>query len=92
MKLGNILLGSALASASLAHPKSKWAERMAEIESEVQRRAARPVDGPDDSNELLGDLVKPGANTPIGKVYTYSQPYKLTYLCLIDHCKDTRWR
>lgn len=72
MKLSNILLGSALASASLGHPGSKWAERMAEIEVEVQRRAARPVDGPEDSNELLGDLVKPGPNTAVGKVNALS--------------------
>jgi hypothetical protein len=77
MKLSSILLGLATASASLAHPGSKWAERMEEIEVEVQRRAARPVDGPEDSNELLGDLIKPGSNSPIGKVYTQRLPCEI---------------
>ncbi|KAF2429715.1 peroxidase [Tothia fuscella] len=69
MKLSNLLLGSALASAvpSLAHPGSKWKETMVEIEAEIQRRAARPANGPDDSSELLGDLVKPGPSTQVGK-------------------------
>jgi hypothetical protein len=67
MKLKNILLHSALASlipAALAHPGHKWAAKL----KEIQERAARPVDGPDDSSELLGDLVTPGPTTPVGKV------------------------
>jgi hypothetical protein len=49
---------------AVSHPGSKWAQKAAEI----RERAARPVDGPDDSSELLGDLVSPGPSTTVGKV------------------------
>jgi hypothetical protein len=67
MKINNILLHSALATlipVALAHPGQKWAAKL----KEIQERAARPVDGPDDSSELLGDLVTPGPSTAVGKV------------------------
>jgi hypothetical protein len=67
MKFNNILLHTALASLlplSLAYPGGKWGNKIAEIKA----RAARPVDGPEDSNELLGDLVTPGPSTDVGKV------------------------
>jgi hypothetical protein len=70
MKFSVILLGSAIASAlpgTLAHPGSKWAKKMVEVEAEISRRAATPIDSPEDSNELLGDLVTPGPSTPVGK-------------------------
>jgi hypothetical protein len=67
MKTSDMLASLALLSAvpeTLAHPGSVWKERLAEI----QARAARPVDGPNDSSELLGDLVMPGPTTPVGKL------------------------
>ena len=67
MKFNNILLHTALATllpVTLAYPGGKWTEKLAEIKA----RAARPVDSPEDSNELLGDLVTPGPSTPIGQV------------------------
>jgi hypothetical protein len=69
MRFSALLLGSVLASASLAHPGSKWAKKMVELEAEITKRAATPIDSPEDSNELLGDLIKPGPTTPVGKVY-----------------------
>jgi hypothetical protein len=68
MKLINTLLGSVIFSGAVAHPGNQWKEKLVQIEAEVARRAARPVDGPDDSSELLGDLVKPGPTSPLGKV------------------------
>jgi hypothetical protein len=71
MKFGTVLLSSAIASAlpgTLAHPGSQWAKKMTEIEAEIVKRAAAPDNSPEDSNELLGDLVKPGPTTPVGKV------------------------
>jgi hypothetical protein len=69
MKFNNVILHSALATlipAALAYPGNKWGAKL----KEIQERAARPVDGPDDSSELLGDLVTPGPTTPVGKVRT----------------------
>jgi hypothetical protein len=70
MRLSALLLGSVLATSSFAHPGSKWTKKMAEIEAEITKRAATPIDSPEDSNELLGDLVTPGPSTPVGKVCT----------------------
>jgi hypothetical protein len=68
MRFSDLLASLAILSATvpetLAHPGSVWKERLAEI----QARAARPVDGPDDSSELLGDLVTLGPNTKVGKL------------------------
>lgn len=69
MKFINILLSSALATTILAYPGAgkgagKWKQTLAEL----QRRAATPIDSPEDSNELLGDLLTPGPTTPVGKV------------------------
>jgi hypothetical protein len=36
--------------------------------AEIQARAAAPISGPEDSNELLGDLISPGPTTDVGKV------------------------
>lgn len=65
MKFINIVLSSALATTILAYPNAgKWKQTLAEL----QRRAATPIDSPEDSNELLGDLLTPGPSTPVGKV------------------------
>ena len=65
MKFTNILLSSAMATTILAYPGAgKWKQTLAEL----QRRAAAPIDSPEDSTELLGDLVSPGPTTPVGKV------------------------
>jgi hypothetical protein len=78
MRFSSILLSSAIVTfipGTLAYPGTEWKQKL----SELQERAARPVDGPDDSSELLGDLVTPGATTPVGKVLP-SQCYQLRSL------------
>jgi hypothetical protein len=40
----------------------EWAKKLAQIKA----RAARPIDSPEDSNELIGDLETLGATTPVG--------------------------
>jgi hypothetical protein len=65
MKFTNILLSSVMATTILAYPGAgKWKQTLAEL----QRRAAAPIDSPEDSTELLGDLISPGPTTPVGKV------------------------
>jgi hypothetical protein len=61
--LGSLALISALPEA-LAHPGSAWKAKVAEI----QKRAARPARGADDSSELLGDLINPGPRTEVGRL------------------------
>ncbi|KAF2396891.1 heme peroxidase [Trichodelitschia bisporula] len=64
MKTTTLLFAALFSGPTFAAPGSEWKERLA---TEVERRAARPANGPDDSSELLGDLVTPGPTTPIGK-------------------------
>jgi hypothetical protein len=78
MKFNSILIHAALATllpVSLAYPGNKWAVKLAEI----QERAARPIDSPEDSNELLGDLVTPGPNTTVGKVMLSAPKHQRMY-------------
>jgi hypothetical protein len=79
MKFSNTLLGSAIATAipgALAHPGAVWRQKLAEIE----RRGLAPIDSPEDSNELLGDLITPGPTTPVGKVGSSKDAFRLTLL------------
>jgi hypothetical protein len=46
--------------------KTKRSELLATVNSTLL--AARPPDSPEDSNELLGDLLTRGPQTPIGRV------------------------
>jgi hypothetical protein len=67
MKCTILLWGAAtLVQISAAHPGhgKLWAKKLVEI----QERATRAPDGPNDSSELLGDLVSPGPSTEVGKV------------------------
>lgn len=66
MRFAEVLAGLTLLTQTLAHPGhgAMWKERL----SEIQERAARPVDDPDDSSELLGDLVTPGPTSPVGHI------------------------
>ncbi|TID18868.1 class II peroxidase [Venturia nashicola] len=65
MKFINVVLSSALATTVLAYPGAgKWKKTL----SELQRRTATPVDSPEDSNELLGDLLTTGPTTSVGKL------------------------
>ena len=67
MRVSDFLASLAILSAvpeTLAHPGNFWKEKLPEI----QARAARPARGADDSSELLGDLVKPGPRTEVGKL------------------------
>lgn len=67
MRVSDFLASLAILSAlpeTFAHPGNFWKEKLVEI----QARAARPADGPDDSSELLGDLVNPGPKTQTGKL------------------------
>lgn len=70
-----ILLQSLFISSISAYPRGgDWNEKLAQI----KERAASPIRGPDDSSELIGDLVTVGATTPVGKVTltppSHSQP------------------
>lgn len=67
MRVSDLLASVAFLSAvpeTLAHPGNFWKERLPEI----QARAARPARGNDDSSELLGDLVRPGPRTEVGRL------------------------
>jgi len=67
MRASNLLASVAFLAAvpeTLAHPGNFWKEKLVEI----QARAARPVDGPDDSSELLGDLATKGPKTDVGRL------------------------
>jgi hypothetical protein len=56
-----------LASSTVAHPGQKWARML----DEIKARAAAPIDSPEDSFEMIGDLVSPGPVTAMGKVSTF---------------------
>jgi hypothetical protein len=71
MKAYNISINvtfMALLSSTLAFPGAGWKRKMEEIKA----RAAAPITGVEDSNEMLGDLVTPGPVTPVGQVRIYS--------------------
>ena len=36
--------------------------------TDIKARAAAPIASVEDSNELVGDLISPGPNTPVGQV------------------------
>lgn len=67
MRVSGLLASLAILSAvpeSLAYPGSFWKGKLVEI----QARATRPAEGPNDSNELLGDLILPGPRTEVGSL------------------------
>jgi hypothetical protein len=79
MKSSTVLLASSLLSSVLACGfanvargskaavwKTKRSELLATVNSTVL--ATRPPDSPEDSNELLGDLVTQGPRTEVGRV------------------------
>jgi hypothetical protein len=51
---------------AMAYPGGKLAKTLEEIK--MKARGISPITGPDDSDELIGDLVKPGPSTDVGKV------------------------
>jgi hypothetical protein len=59
-----VLLLQNLQSFSFAFPSKDWKASIAEI----RERAAAPITSPDDSNELIGDLLSPGPTSPVGEV------------------------
>jgi hypothetical protein len=59
-----IAILSVLPVSVVSFPGGKFKEAIAEI----QARAAAPITSPEDSNELIGDLVSPGPSTTVGKV------------------------
>ena len=61
----SLLLALAILSGfSLGFPGGNWKASIAKIKA----RAAAPITSPDDSNELIGDLLSPGPTTPVGQV------------------------
>ena len=61
----SFLMASAMtASFTLAFPGGNWKVAIQEIKA----RAAAPITSPDDSNELIGDLLSPGPNSTVGQV------------------------
>jgi hypothetical protein len=67
MKLSSFLASSAVATTILpcvlAYPGSHYGNLL-----ETIRKREAP-DGPEDSDELLGDLLTVGAVTPVGQVF-----------------------
>lgn len=64
MKFSTILFSSAAVSIVAASPHgAMWSKKLAQIKA----RAIRPIDSPEDSFELIGDLASPGPTTPVGK-------------------------
>jgi hypothetical protein len=57
----------------ISYPGGKFKEAIAEI----QARAAAPITSPNDSNELLGDLVSLGPSTTVGKVFIHQLTKKI---------------
>ena len=57
-----------LLPSAIAYPGGKMAKTLEDIKMKVKARGVSPIQGPDDSNELIGDLVKPGPTSDIGKV------------------------
>ena len=58
MRVSDLLASVVLVASvptTVAFGGAAWKATIADIKA----RAARPVDGPNDSNELLGDLVSP---------------------------------
>jgi len=69
MKFSTILYSSAAIGLVAASPqgsaeKSQWTKTLAQI----KERALLPPDGPEDSFEMIGDLVSPGPTTPVGEL------------------------
>lgn len=71
MKTDKTLLALLLASAVAARPGSKWAGKFAELQKaavEFDKRDPSAIRGPNDSDEMIGDLASPGPQTAIGQV------------------------
>jgi hypothetical protein len=66
------LVAFLLTGETLAHPGQAWARKLREI----QERAAAPISSPEDSFEMIGDLVTPGPVTPMGQVRFQSHKAK----------------
>jgi hypothetical protein len=69
MKFTSVLFSSALVGLVAAAPqasaeRAQWVKTLAQI----KERALLPPDGPEDSFEMIGDLVSPGPVTPNGKL------------------------
>lgn len=69
MKFTSILFSFALVGVVAAAPqasaeKAKWVRTLAQL----KERALLPPDGPEDSFEMIGDLVSPGPTTSIGRL------------------------
>jgi hypothetical protein len=70
MKLDTFLTSSvllALIGSTNGYPGGKHGSFAATFE-EIKRRAAAPIAGPLDSNELIGDLLTVGPKSEVGKV------------------------
>jgi Peroxidase len=65
MKANHLLLAAlaGLLQSASGYPAGGWAALLRGI----QQKAADPNTGPSDSSEMIGDLISPGAITPIGK-------------------------
>jgi hypothetical protein len=69
MKYENIIKQAMLAviiPTVIAYPGGKMMKTLAEIK--IKARGLSPITGPEDSSEMIGDLVTPGPTTTIGKV------------------------
>ena len=55
-----------LLPSAIAYPGGKFAKTLEEIK--IKARGISPITGPDDSDELIGDLVTPGPTSDTGKV------------------------
>jgi hypothetical protein len=69
MKFTSVLFGSAVLGLVAASPRGsaerlEWKKKLAQI----KERALLPPDSPEDSFEMIGDLVSPGPTTPVGQL------------------------
>jgi hypothetical protein len=64
MRVNNFVLAvlASLLPAS-GYPAGGWTALM----NEIQEKGIDPNTGPNDSSELIGDLISPGAITPVGQ-------------------------
>jgi hypothetical protein len=70
MRVNNFVLQAVMASilqTSLGYPAGEWNAKF----QEIQARGVDPNTGPNDSSEMIGDLIYPGAITPVGQARTH---------------------
>jgi hypothetical protein len=65
MRANHLLLAAiaSLLKTATSYPSGGWTALM----NEIQQKGIDPNTGPNDSSEMIGDLISPGATTPVGQ-------------------------